>query len=315
MPAVPLEAPPKAALALEPAAPAGAQRRMVELAGRGNTISVLEWGDPSAPLALLHHANGFCAAQWAEVAEALADRFRVVALDARGQGHSPLPPGGVTPENLAWEVLRDDLVALGAQLLDELGRSQVMLALGHSFGGTLSLAAAARAPERYGAVLALDPVILPPRRPDVGRGNELGKRTRKRRNVFATRADARASFVGKPFFDGWTERALDLYVEFALGETPDGHFALRCPREVEATIFESSVGFDILDEVAHVSARAGVVWAARGNFPREVHAAVVEPIAKGWLAEADVGHLVPMEDPGLVLRMIERLLGEGVLGG
>ncbi len=304
-------APPKTELGSEPTAPPSATRRDVALEGRGVTASVPEWGDPASPLAVLHHANGFCAAQWAEVAEPLADRFRVVALDARGQGHSPVPPGGATPDTLAWHELRDDLIALGAQLLDELGQRQVALAVGHSFGGTLSLAAAAYAPDRYRAVLALDPVILPPRIAGAGRGNELGERTRRRRDVFPSRAAARASFEGKPLFEGWTSRALDLYVEFALGETPDGHFALRCPREVEATIFESAVPFDIVEEAAKIEARAGVAHAIHGNFAREVHAGVVAPMRNGWLDETDAGHLMLMQDPRLVLRLIERLLGEG----
>ncbi len=308
-------APPKTELSREPAAPPGATRRELVLEERGITASILEWGDAAQPLALLHHANGFCAAQWAEVAEPLADRFRVVAIDARGHGHSPVPPAGITPEGFAWLELRDDLVAVGARLLEELGQSHVALALGHSFGGTLSLLAAARRPERYRAVLALDPVILPPFANGPGRGNELARRTRRRRDVFEARAEARESFAGKALFEGWTERALDLYCEFALGETPDGRLALRCPREVEATVFESGVAFDIAEEVGRIEARAGIAHAVHGNFPVEVHARVVDAIPHGWLDETDAGHLMLMQDPARVLRLVERALGEDGLAG
>lgn len=309
------QAPPKSELLAEPLAPGGAQRRIIELDGRSTEASILEWGDPANPLAVLHHANGFCAAQWAAVAEVLAHRFRVVAIDARGHGHSPMPPDGVSLESLAWHELRDDLVALGAQLLAELGQSHVGLAVGHSFGGTLSLAAAACVPARYRAVLALDPVILPPRVGGAGRGSELGTMTRRRRNVFPSRAAARENFTSKGLFAGWTDHALDLYVEFGLGETSDGDFALRCPREVEATIFESQVEFDMIEEAAKIEARVGVAHALHGNFPLAVHAGVVDPIPHAWLDETDAGHLMLMQDPALVLRLIERLLGEGSVGG
>lgn len=298
-------------LSAEPAAPPGATRRSLNLPGRGVELSLLEWGEPGRPLALLHHANGFCAAQWAEVAEVLQRRFHVVALDARGHGHSPIPAAGVTPETLGWGVMRDDLIAVGAALLAEQGQAQIALALGHSFGGTLGLAAAAAVPTRYRAVLALDPVILPPRIPGVGRGNELGALARRRRAVFESRAAARASFEGKPFFAGWSERALDLYVDYALGATPSGELALRCPPEVEATVFESSIAFDIVDEAVAIEAHTGVVWARHGHFPREIHAAVVAALRHGWLEEADAGHLMLMQDPALVLRAVGRLLGEG----
>ena len=43
------------------------------------------------PLALLHHANGFCGGMWALVVEALGDDFHCLALDARGHGDSSKP--------------------------------------------------------------------------------------------------------------------------------------------------------------------------------------------------------------------------------
>ena len=46
----------------------------------GYRIAALDWGG-SNPLAILCHANGFCAATWSLVAELLREEFRVVALD------------------------------------------------------------------------------------------------------------------------------------------------------------------------------------------------------------------------------------------
>ncbi len=304
-------APPKAELDREPAAPPGSTRREVALEARGISTSVLEWGDPANPLAVLHHANGFCAAQWAEVAERLAERFRVVAIDARGHGHAPIPPAGIVPEAFGWLELRDDLADLGERLCDELGRDQIALAVGHSFGGTLSLLAAARAPTRYAHVLALDPVFLPPLVEGAGRGNELAARTRRRRDVFGSRAEARASFEGKPLFEGWTDRALDLYCTYGLGDTPAGHVTLRCPRMVEATVFESGVAFDIAEEAKRVEASVVVAHALHGNFPIEMHARVVNEIPRGWLDETDAGHLMLMQSPDLVMGLIERALEAG----
>jgi len=58
----------------------------------GVEMQVLEWGD-DGPLALLHHANGFCAATWGVVAERLRPHWRVVAIDARGHGNSSRTQG------------------------------------------------------------------------------------------------------------------------------------------------------------------------------------------------------------------------------
>jgi len=310
-----MPAPSSAAGSSDVDAPTGATRRLVELEGRGVALSLLEWGDPALPLALFSHANGFCAALWAEVAEALQQRFHVVAVDARGHGHSPEPPGGVSSQTISWQALRGDLVELSRLLLAEAGQSRVALGVGHSIGGTLTLAAAAAAlaPGRFGALLALDPVILPPRRVAVGPENMLAAGARRRRAVFASRAAARAGFAGKPFFANWTERALDLYVDFGLGPATSptaepGEVVLRCSPETEASVFESSIDFDIVDEAARIDVPAGILWAADGQFPREVHARLAERMPRGWIQDADAGHLILMEKPGLVLEAIERVL-------
>jgi pimeloyl-ACP methyl ester carboxylesterase len=47
-----------------------------------------DWGEPAAPPVVLLHAHGQNARSWDTVAQGLADRFRVLALDQRGHGES-----------------------------------------------------------------------------------------------------------------------------------------------------------------------------------------------------------------------------------
>ena len=120
--------------------PADVKRRKVILPGKEIEIALQDWGG-EGPLALLHHANGFCAALWAPVAEQLRSQFHVVAMDARGHGDSGMPQEGATPESFSWALMADDLGQVAHVLLEETGESQIALGLGHSFGGTLTLAA------------------------------------------------------------------------------------------------------------------------------------------------------------------------------
>jgi pimeloyl-ACP methyl ester carboxylesterase len=115
-------------------------RRRVTLPGRGIEIALQDWGG-SGPLALLHHANGFCAALWAPIAEHLRRRFHVVAMDARGAGDSPLPHVREGENPCRWDDMANDLVGVAEALLAETGHTQLGLGLGHSFGGTLTLIA------------------------------------------------------------------------------------------------------------------------------------------------------------------------------
>jgi pimeloyl-ACP methyl ester carboxylesterase len=278
---------------------ADVQRRQIALPGRGVEIAVIDWGG-EGPLALLHHANGFCAALWGLVAERLRHRFRLVAMDARGHGDSSCPEG---PAAFRWSSLADDLAQVAEILLSESGRERIALGLGHSFGGTLTLAVAARNPELYQRVLLVDPVIVPqgPRFPEAHRrADEMAKRARKRRQRWGSRARARDYFAGRELFARWDPRALDLYVAEGLRERPDGQVELKCHGQVEGAIFDGDQGMDIFQEAARLRIPARLLWARLGSFPRALFQELVAQMQAGSIEDAEAGHLAPMESPELV---------------
>ena len=88
--------------------------------------------------------------EWRHLMPALADRYRVIALDLRGFGWSEAPAEGYEKENLA-----DDVLAV----LDELGIERVNL-VGHDWGGWIGFLLCLREPRRFRRYLALN--ILPP---------------------------------------------------------------------------------------------------------------------------------------------------------
>jgi pimeloyl-ACP methyl ester carboxylesterase len=271
-------------------------------------IALLDWGG-SGPLALLHHANGFCAATWGLVAEGLRDRFRLVAMDARGHGDSSRPSG---PDAFSWSALAEDLIAVGERLLEESGGGRIALGLGHSFGGTLTLAAAARRPRLYERIALVDPVIVPR---ELGgehhsRGSELAERARKRRHVWQDREEARAFFAERELFQDWDPRALDLYVEEGLRQRADGRVELKCAGEVEAAIFAGNQSLDPGAEASAVRVPALFLRAGRGNFPRRLYQQLVDRMQGAVIEEVDAGHLAPMERPDLVIEAVLRFCGE-----
>lgn len=281
----------------------GALRRSVPLPARGVTLSLLDWGG-EGPLALLHHANGYCAALWAPVAERLRERFRVVALDARGHGASSKPAAG---DAYLWPEFGLDLAALAEVLAAEAG--PVALGVGHSFGGTATLLAAAWRPELFERIVLVDPVILPssatsPELARAVRGSAMADGARRRRQVFPDRAAARERWQGRPPVASWTPRAFDLYVEHGLVDREDGAVELACSGEVEAAIYERGASVDAIEEARRVRCPALVLWARRGDFPRAIFEALVRAMPDAELRDADAGHFVPMEDPELVVREV-----------
>lgn len=88
--------------------------------------------------------------EWRHLMPALADRYRVIALDLRGYGWSDAPASGYEKENMASDVLA---------VLDQLGIERVKL-VGHDWGGLIGFLLALREPRRIERYLSLN--ILPP---------------------------------------------------------------------------------------------------------------------------------------------------------
>jgi pimeloyl-ACP methyl ester carboxylesterase len=88
--------------------------------------------------------------EWRHLMPALADRYRVIALDLRGYGWSDAPPSGYAKEDMA-----DDVLAV----LDALGIERVKL-VGHDWGAWIGFLLGLKAPHRFERYLALN--ILPP---------------------------------------------------------------------------------------------------------------------------------------------------------
>ena len=104
-----------------------------------------DWGDPSAaPLVLLHGLSSH-ARSWDTFAEAMAARYRVLALDQRGHGESAWA-GDYAPERRV-----EDMEAFA----DALGLETFSL-LGLSMGGICAYGYAAQHPERLERLVIVD---------------------------------------------------------------------------------------------------------------------------------------------------------------
>jgi pimeloyl-ACP methyl ester carboxylesterase len=288
---------------------AAATPRRLRLPERGVEIALLDFGGPG-PLALAHHANGFCKGTWAEVAELLRGRVRLVAMDARGHGDSsrPEPPAGY-----AWREFAADLAAVAGVLAAESGRP-LALGIGHSFGGTSLLGAESLAAGRFERLLLVDPVTPPPPAhapPERAAHVEaMVDAARRRRADWPSRAEARAWFAERSLFERWRPEALDLYVLDGLRERPDGGVELKCPGAVEAAVFSQGDAVDLPAWVRGLAPPALWLWAERGNFPLPYYEALAASMRAARVERATAGHLIPMERPDLVADAALRLLAE-----
>jgi 3-oxoadipate enol-lactonase len=108
-------------------------------------------GPPEAPEVVLLHAIGTSAAMWAPQRPELALDHRVISVDLRGHGTSPVPDGPYAMGELAGDVVR---------LLDRLGVARASVC-GLSLGGMVALVLARQAPDRVDRLVAAAVVPVP----------------------------------------------------------------------------------------------------------------------------------------------------------
>ena len=275
------------------------RRRRLRLPERGIELALVDWGG-SGPLALFAHANGFCADVLGVIAERLRARYRVIGWDARGHGDSDKP---APPEPYGWNEFALDASAVVRGVLREQGETRVALAVGHSFGGTCLLNAAAREPERFGRLALLDPVIVPPpadfpNADPMARGpNYAAEIARKRTHVFASRDALRSRWREKGTFADWDSRALELYLTYGFRDRPDGQIELKCPGAVEAAVYESGARFDAWRDSKEIRVPTLLLHAGRGNFPRAVDERFASGSSAIELRTLDAPHLMAMTCP------------------
>ena len=114
---------------------------------QGLKLHYVDWGNEGAPLLLLVHGTRDHARSWDWTAEALRDRWHVIAPDLRGHGDSQWSPDGVYLS--PFHVL--DI----ADLIDTLGDQRLTI-VGHSYGGYVCGRYASIFPERVRKLVLVD---------------------------------------------------------------------------------------------------------------------------------------------------------------
>lgn len=265
------------------------------------------------PVLHLAIANGFPPQTYTPLVTPWLGRFRVVNLPPRALWPGETPPA----KRVNWRklVARDLLNGI----LDHDLRDVV--AIGHSFGGIASLLAAADAPDRFRALVLLDPTILSPpimrliraaRFLGFDNGYGLAPRAEKRRDRFESVEEAYTYFKGKRLFADWDDDVLRQYAASML-PTSDGDVTLAWPRAWEAYYFRTVY----TGTWAHLSALRGKmpILVVRGGTSDTFMPSVAARMRRilPEMAYAEVpghGHLFPQSAPQETYRIIDDWLNQ-----
>jgi pimeloyl-ACP methyl ester carboxylesterase len=174
-----------------------AQSQMIELpAGR---FRYLSWGTEQTehPSVLLLHGITSSALSWVRVGPALADRYRVYALDMRGHGESIKPASG----SYSLRQTADDALAF----IDALELERPVL-IGHSWGGATALVLASGAGSQK-PIPPLAQVILEDPACDFGHGDPEVRAAAYTKDIGRPAAQLRAELIASS--PGWTEADIE----------------------------------------------------------------------------------------------------------
>jgi lipase len=267
----------------------------------GLRLHFLRWrtateGHASFPPLVLLHATGFLARLWQPIAETLATRFDVYALNMRGHGDSDKPP--VDSDNYLWRNLVADLRGF----CDAFGLRDVPI-VGHSSGGAAAAYLAATQPQYVSRLALFEPIIFPSNWvPNEDRRMDLAEVARKRRMVWSSAGEIVEAYRARPAFERWRPDILHLYAEHGTFRREDGQLELKCPGEVEAAFFDNSRSLDTWDRLPDINCPTLLIWGelTHGPFPA-LMARAAERIPNAKTATIPgAGHLAPMEHPHAV---------------
>jgi 3-oxoadipate enol-lactonase len=239
-------------------------------------------GPAEAPVLVLLNSLGTDMRMWEPQVAALRDEVRLVRLDARGHGGSPMAEAPWTLADLGGDVLA---------LLDSLGIAKASFA-GVSLGGATALWIAAHAPGRVERLFACftSPYFGPPD-PWLERAAIL-------------RADG-VGAVADGVLDRWFTAAIDPDLRARMRE-----MIVATPPAGYAAATEVVAHLDLRDDLARITAPTLVISGSEDPAcPPEIGLALAAGIPGAEFAELEgVAHLGNVEDPEAVTHLIRARL-------
>jgi pimeloyl-ACP methyl ester carboxylesterase len=281
------------------------------------SIPYFTLGDSGLPLFFLH-ANGYPPECYRPLLTKLSEQYHVYSMRQR-----PLWPDSRPEEIADWHPLTDDFL----RFLDET-QTGASIGVGHSLGGIVTLRAALCQPERFRALVLIDPVLFPPyfiRSWQVMRTLGLGyqlhplvraaQAARERRHQFDDLDKLFKGYRRKPVFRYMDDPALHAYVEgiACLGEH---EYTLCYSAEWEMRIYVTSVWRDMdiwrglpslkVPLLMIRGAETNTFWASTARrVLRKVPLTQVVTVPQS-------SHLVPLEHPEEVYQAIQEFLQENL---
>ena len=243
---------------------------------------------------IFSHANGYPAGSYRALTQAIGRERGIQPFD-----HRPLwgdPPPGLF---LSWQTYANDLIER-----IEADQAGPVWLVGHSMGAASGILAAARRPELFAGIVALDPVLVPTRiwfwsvlvNRLMPSGMPIIKRALARPHEFEDLDSAFTFYRAKRVFSAISDEVLRDYVEAGHAVSEDGGVRLRYSGAWEACVYRS-----VPRMTPSLSALTCPVLIVAGETSAVLTPAILEGVLQLNPRISSVvlpgGHLLPLESP------------------
>ncbi len=262
------------------------------------------------PVLHFSHPNAYTPRCFRRFLTPLTTHYHVIAARHRPLWYlTPDAPDVSGPETFDdWNLIADDLL----RFLDQ-QRLEDIIGVGHSLGAVATMKAALREPQRFRALVLIEPVFLPPAVLDAARAHPQAAAeqpfvlaARHRRDRWPDRQAAFERYRRKRVFADFPDETLWDYLNEGLHADPTtGEVVLSFPRAWEAA-FYAHPPLDVWDELPQlILPTLGVRGAASDTLFPDAWALWqhLQPSA-AFVEMSGVGHMLPLEAPDDAAAMV-----------
>jgi len=283
-------------------------------------IPFFEYGGTGAPLHFLH-ANGYPPECYKPLFELLKTEYRVFGMYLR-----PLWEG-TKPEDIDdWHPLSDDLLRFLSDReagFDETSQPTPVIGVGHSLGAIVTLRAALSAPDKFRALVLIDPVLFVPSllafwnfTRSIGLGDKVHPLVigaQKRRRTFDDLEMVFRGYRQRSIFRYMSDDNLRSYIEGITKPSDNGGYKLVYPPEWEAQLYRTWLrDSDLWRGLPNLEVPTLIIRGKETNTFLESAARLVkrkQPKVKIEALEKST-HILPLERPKEVFDIMQSFLHE-----
>ena len=260
-------------------------------------IHYLAWGEPDSRGLVFVHGGGAHAHWWTHVAATFAKEFRVVAVDLSGHGDS------THREQYSLEQWTDEVIATAHAG----GISGPPVIVGHSMGGFVTIATAARHADAISGVIVCDSPVTEPD-PEIGAYHLREAFGHPR--TYTSVDEAVARFRTVPAQDHYLDYVMDHVGRHSL-RPADGGFQWKFDRRIfeQFGVGMRAIALPYLDDV---TCRLALLKSEYGLVTDDIGASMYERLGRVTpiIEIPEAGHHAMLDEPLLLLTAIRTLLAD-----